>query len=277
MDGLSADQFQGVHMIDIPFVEDLLTLNIVLYDIDIVDGNIIGELARRSVQKYENTVQLLRYNNHICYVNNINAVFQSFRCPKCDTFFKRTSNLEQHLTTCSERVKNVCPKNVYQTQEIPFDKLDSLGIEYTHEQTLLMNLAIFDFESICVQEESFKDTDTTKWMGKHIPISVSISSNLVKETYFLCNSDPHHLATSFFGALENLALQSNAIMKKLFLDIKMTINIKLGSILEEVIHCYNRKEQADLDDCDNDTCTPTSFLQIQKTVNWSAGAFRTLL
>ena len=36
-------------MNDIPIVEDLLTLNILLYDIDIVDGNIVGELARRSV------------------------------------------------------------------------------------------------------------------------------------------------------------------------------------------------------------------------------------
>ena len=81
MDGLNPNRFHGVHMNDIPNVEDLLTLNIVLYDIDIVDGNIIGELARRSVQKYENTVRLLRYNNHICYVNNNNAVFQSFRCP----------------------------------------------------------------------------------------------------------------------------------------------------------------------------------------------------
>ena len=86
MDARSPNQFQGVHMNDIPFVEDLLTLNILLYDIDIVDENNIGESARRSVQKYDNTVQLLRYNNHICYVNNINAVFQSFRCPNCDTF-----------------------------------------------------------------------------------------------------------------------------------------------------------------------------------------------
>ena len=78
MDGLCADQFQGVHMNDIPIVEVLLTLNILLYDIEIVDGNIVGKFARRSVQKYENTVPLLRYNNHICYVNNINAVFQSF-------------------------------------------------------------------------------------------------------------------------------------------------------------------------------------------------------
>ena len=79
MDGLTHNQLQGVHMKDLTTVEDLLTFNFLLYDIHIVDGNIVGELARRSVQKYENTVRLLRYNNHICYVNNINAVFQSFR------------------------------------------------------------------------------------------------------------------------------------------------------------------------------------------------------
>ena len=79
MDGLSADQFQGVHMDEIPIVDDLLTLNVVLYDINIVDGNIIGEVARRSMQKYNNTVRLLSCNNQICFVSNINAVFQEFR------------------------------------------------------------------------------------------------------------------------------------------------------------------------------------------------------
>ena len=107
MDGLSADQFQGVHINDIPIVEDLLALNILLYDMDIVDGNIVEKLARRSVQKYENTVRLLRYSNHICYVNNINAIFQSLRCPNCNNFLDRTFNLDQQLTTCSKRVKNV--------------------------------------------------------------------------------------------------------------------------------------------------------------------------
>ena len=78
----------------IPTVQDLLTLKILLYVIDIVDGNIIGELARRFVQKYEDTVSLLSYNNHICYVSNLNAVFQAFRCPFCDTFCSRAFNLE---------------------------------------------------------------------------------------------------------------------------------------------------------------------------------------
>ena len=156
MDGMNPNQFQGGLMNYIPTVEDLLILNILLYGIDIVNGNNVGELARRSVQKYENTVRLLRYNNHICYVNNINAVFQSFCCPNCDTFSNKIFKLEPPLTTCSERLKNVYPRNVNQIRETLFDKLISFGIKYTGEQKLFKNLAIIDFESICVQEETLE-------------------------------------------------------------------------------------------------------------------------
>ena len=38
-------KFQGVHLNDIPKVEDLLQLNIFPYDIEFVDGELIGELA----------------------------------------------------------------------------------------------------------------------------------------------------------------------------------------------------------------------------------------
>ena len=73
-------KFQGVHLNDIPKVEDLLQLNIFLYDFVFVDGELIGELCRRSIQKYENSVKLLRYNNHICYVNNMNVLFKALMC-----------------------------------------------------------------------------------------------------------------------------------------------------------------------------------------------------
>ena len=43
--------FQAVHLKDIAKVEDLLRLNIFLYDIDFVDGELIGELCRTSIQK----------------------------------------------------------------------------------------------------------------------------------------------------------------------------------------------------------------------------------
>ena len=129
---------------------------------------------------------------------------------------------------------------------------------------LFKNLATFDFESICIQEETFKDTKTTNWIRKHVPISVSISSNLLEESIFLCNSDSHHLVPSSIGCLEGLALQSETQMKLLFLDIETTIKIKLGSILEELTQRHNRKEQASLDDCENENSPSTQFLQIQK-------------
>ena len=146
--------------------------------------------------------------------------------------------------------------------------MDSFSIKYTSEQKLFKNLAVFDFESICVQEETFRDTNTTTWIRKHVPIAVSDSSNLVEEPIFLCDSDPHHLVASFIGALENLASQSKTKMKNLFLDVETTKNIKLGSTLEKLTQRHNRRENARVDmgqdDCDNESCASTQFLQIQK-------------
>ena len=105
-------------------------------------------------------------------------------------------------------------------------------------------------------------------MGRHVPTSVSISLNLGEEPFLLSNSEPHHLVASFIGALENLASQSKAKMKNLFLDIETTIKIKLGSILEKLTQRHNRRESARFDmiqdDCDNESCASTQFLPIQK-------------
>ena len=104
IEGTNPASFQGVRMNDIPIVEDLVLVNIFRYDIDLVDGAMIGGLARRSVGKHDNTVRLLRYNSHICYAFDINVLFKAYHCPSCDTFFNRAPNLERNLTTCSETV-----------------------------------------------------------------------------------------------------------------------------------------------------------------------------
>ena len=80
-------KFQGVCMDDIPSVEDIVGVNIFIYDIDLIDGAMVGELARRSIKQFEKIVQLKRYNSHICYVDNIHALFKAFHCPTCDTYF----------------------------------------------------------------------------------------------------------------------------------------------------------------------------------------------
>ena len=46
-------KFQGIGMDDFPSVEDIVGINIFIYDIDLIEGATIGELARRSIKKYE--------------------------------------------------------------------------------------------------------------------------------------------------------------------------------------------------------------------------------
>ena len=159
---------------------------------------------------------------------------------------------------------------MYQLRETLFDKPDSFDIQYTEDQTLFTNLAVFDFQSICIPEEKFKNTKTTTWIGKHVPISVSISSNLIAESKFLCNSDPRNLVESFIEAVEGLATQSKAQMKLNFLEIEIAIKGKLTRTLESLNErrCRNQRfiefEDHCFEDDNEEKDASTQFLQMQK-------------
>ena len=187
----------------------------------------------------------------------------------CDKFFSTTGNPERHLVTCSDRVKHIYPKNVYELRETLFGKLDAFNIPYRNEQKLFKNLAKFDFECICVKQDLYKQTKTTPWIGKHVPVSVSISSNLIPEPIFLCNANPHRLILPYTTALEGLAAQGKAQMKLNFIEVEIAIKTKLCPILEQLNQRRNRAERVQnvVDDCiveEEEKNLSTQFLQIQK-------------
>ena len=255
-------------MDDIPSVEDIVGINIFIYDIDIIDGATVGELARRGIKKYEKSVQLIQYKSHISYVDNNHALLKAFRCPTCDTYFQKTGNLERHLVSCSERVKQKYPKNGYQLRETLFDKLELFDIQYTDDQKLFSNLAAFDFESICILEEKFKNTATTTWIGKHVPISVSITSNLIATPFLLCKSNPRDLVEKFINAREGLATQSKAQRKLKFLEIETARESKLTRTLESLSEgrCRNQRifefDDQCFEDENGEKDASTQFLQL---------------
>ena len=263
-------KFQGVCMDDIPSVEDIVFINIFIYNIDFIDGALLGELARRLIKKYEKNIQLIRYNSYISYIDNIHALFKVFRCPTCDTYFQKTGILERHLVRCSERVNHIYPKKTYQLRETFFDKLDSFDIQYTDDQKLFINLAVFDFESNCIPEQKFKNTETTTWVDKHVPISVSISSNLIAMPISLCNSISRDLVESFIDAVEGIATQSKAQMKLKFLEVETATESNLTRTLEssKELRCRNQRNFEFADQCfENDKeeeNASTQFLQMQK-------------
>ena len=103
-------------------------------------------------------------------------------------------------------------------------------------------------------------------------ISVSVSSNLILEPIFLCNSDPRHLVSSFVSTLESLATQIKAQRKLKFIKVETAIKIKLSNVLEQLNQRNSQRERViafEDDEYFNDTADekelPTQFLQMQKT------------
>ena len=68
---IRSKEFRGVSIDDLPLIEGVVERNIFIYDFDFQEGEYVGELARRSIGKFEKTVKLLRFNNHIIHTNDI--------------------------------------------------------------------------------------------------------------------------------------------------------------------------------------------------------------
>ena len=154
-------RLRGVNDKEFLIVEDLAGSNIVVYSCDReYEGHLVGMVSRRSLNKYTKTLNLLRYDKHVCYNRDPEAVFQKYRCPNCDPFFRKPSYLERHPMSCDERVKHSYPGGLYFIKKTIFDEPEGIGIAGTPENRLFKHLVIFEFESIC------KPRDENEWERK---------------------------------------------------------------------------------------------------------------
>ena len=98
-----------------------------------------------------------------------------------------------------------------------------------------------------------------------------ISLHFVKfdpRTYFIRNTDPHQLVSSFLTALEGLAIRSKTQIKLKFIQVETAIRMKLCAILKQLNRRHNRAEKVIgfVDDCIVDSeeqDLSTQFLQMQ--------------
>ena len=268
--GYDPKSFRGVSVEDLPVGEEIVQRNNFIYGFDIQEGEYVGELARRSIGRFDKTVKLLRFNNHIIHTNDIDSFFKCFRCPSCDTFFHKSDHFNQHLLRCKDRVRHIYSKNVYELRKTLFEKLEGINLPVSVDNKLFNNLATFDFESICVPTEELNETQTTTWIGKHVPVSVSISSNLIDDPIFLYNKDPQNLIIDFVSNLELLAEKRGLELRSKFQDIERAVNERVKKIFDQLnergkIFSSNKFEYED--ECIEDSeeaDMSTQFLRIQK-------------
>ena len=120
------------------------------------------------------------------------------------------------------------------------------------------------------------DTETTFWVGKHEPISMSITSNLLDKPIFICDTEPHSLVSEFVNSLESLAEKNKLEMNLKFHDIATRIKSKLEGMLSanntKSRQLSNGSEPQDCsvdmsDDDEDENSVSTQFLLTQNKTN----------
>ena len=172
--------FAGVTLDELDKVETTFKTNVFVYKlVEIADGKTTAELVRRSMGHYTETMYLNLYEAHFSYIKGIRMYSHSYKCSKCEqALWKSPYHLHRHERTCTEGIKRVYKGGVYHPPSSIFERLDDEGIIVEDVLRYYPYRATFDFECYFDRDNVPADTNTLQLSARHVPLSVSVASNV---------------------------------------------------------------------------------------------------
>ena len=172
--------FAGVTLEDLSKIEATFDVNVVVYKL-VTTGNekTMAEIVRRSLCSYAQTMYLNVYETHYSYIKDIHKYCHSWRCVKCQvSLWKTQQHLLRHERTCDADINHEYKGGVYRPPPSIFQRLDDEGIVVDEALRYYPYRATFDFECYFTGDTLPADTDHVQWVARHIPLSVSVASNV---------------------------------------------------------------------------------------------------
>ena len=172
--------FAGVTLDELDKVETTFDVNVCVYKL-VPTGNekTKAEIVRRSLCSYAQTIYLNLYETHFSYIKDINTYCHSWRCRNCETsLWKSPYHLHRHESTCEAGVNRIYKGGVYQPPSSIFQRLDDEGITVPEALRFYPFRATFDFECFFDRNNVPADSDKVHWIARHVPLSVSLASNV---------------------------------------------------------------------------------------------------
>ena len=172
--------FAGVKLDDLLKVESKFGTNVTVYKlVDTSEETTTAELVRRSECHYPHTMYMNLYETHYSYIHDIGMYCHSYRCRKCgNSLWKWPRDLLRHERTCEAGVNRIYKGGVYHTTPSIFQRLDDEGIVVEKTLRYYPYRATFDFECFFTGNNLPADTKTLQWSARHVPLSVSVASNV---------------------------------------------------------------------------------------------------
>ena len=172
--------FAGVPLDELDKVETKFKTNVCVYQlVEIADGKTTAELVRRSPAQYQETMYLNLYEAHFSYIKDIRMYSHSYKCSKCEQALWESSwELHRHESTCEAGVNRIYKGGVYRPPASIFERLDDEGIIVSPVLRYFPYRATFDFECYFSDERLPVNSDKLQWSARHVPLSVSVASNV---------------------------------------------------------------------------------------------------
>ena len=179
-DNTPVHDFAGVTLDDLHKVESKFKTNVVVYQlVEIDNGKTMAELVRRSLAQYIETMYLNLYEAHFSYIKDIRMNSHSYKCSKCEqALWKCPYDLHRHELTCEAGVNRIYKGGVYRPPASIFERLDDEGIIASPVLRYFPYRATFDFECYFSDERLPVNSDKLQWSARHVPLSVSVASNV---------------------------------------------------------------------------------------------------
>ena len=119
------------------------------------------------------------YEAHFSYIKDIRMYSHSYKCSKCEqALWKSSRELHRHESTCEGGIRRVYKCGVYRPPSSIFERLDDEGIIVEDVLRYYPYRATFDFECYFDRDNVPTDSDRVQWIARHVPLSVSVASNV---------------------------------------------------------------------------------------------------
>ena len=231
--------FAGVTIDDLHKVESKFKTNVVVYQLEEIDnGKTMAELVRRSPAQYQETMYLNLYEAHFSYIKDIRMYSHSYKCSKCEqALWKCPYDLHRHELTCEAGVNQIYKGGVYRPPSSIFERLDDEGIIASPVLRYFPYRATFDFECYFSDERLPVNSDKLQWSARHVPLSVSVASNVPgyePAQCYVTDGDSDKLVADMMSHLHAVSDAAFASLLPLYADVLADLDARKYAWEEDI-------------------------------------------
>ena len=180
-------KFKGVELSRLSYFEKCFQTNVNVFRLQ---DDLFALPVYKLQCRFKDTIHLNLFDKHLSYNSNINGFTQKYMCPTCNMHFMYVQNMKRHGHMCQGRTKHQFPGGFYSSTKTIFDKQEEHDIAISFTEPFFPWFVVFDFEAILISNQEPKSEKLT-WTTEHVPISVSIFSNVDGFQMLHCLVDPN--------------------------------------------------------------------------------------